>query len=464
MASIETRALKSGTVYWVRWRVGGRGTSSPGERFTDIREAEKFKADFEFHGNQYPPNYLPGVGYVTEAQMAAYRAAYAQPPATTADAPEPVLFEAFALDYVANRSGIDDRTKKDYERDIRKHMIQFFGMADVRDEQGITNDAVAAWVNSLEGGVPDPECAEDWIRAPLKPKTIANLHGLLYAILAKAVEAKLRASNPCDGTTLPRKNGAVFDEDDDEDHEGDVMVLDYAEFAVIYALAPEPLKDLLLAFVGTGLRFGELTALKVRDVYLDTPAPYIRVRRAWKRTADYTFVLGPPKSEAGIRNVPLGRSQVAMFARLIKGRSRNDFVLTNPSGEVWRHANFHNRYWQPLIYRAVRCEKHRLEDYVAGCRWRRKLTKQWLKPCGCAGTLSKTPTVHVLRHTCVSWLLAKNVPLSAIQKRVGHESYATTDRVYGHLVPELDRRQADAMDDALDVATGAQTPNLALVV
>ena len=42
-------------------------------------------------------------------------------------------------------------------------------------------------------------------------------------------------------------------------------------------------RDFLLVAVGTGLRWGELTALKVKDLDLEASVPTLSVRRAWKR-------------------------------------------------------------------------------------------------------------------------------------------------------------------------------------
>ncbi len=58
----------------------------------------------------------------------------------------------------------------------------------------------------------------DWIvarrRAGASPKTIANYHGLLYAICRQAVRDGLRSTNPCDGVRLPAQDDDI---DDDED-------------------------------------------------------------------------------------------------------------------------------------------------------------------------------------------------------------------------------------------------------
>ncbi|WP_259401460.1 hypothetical protein [Microbispora sp. H13382] len=104
------------------------------------------------------------------------------------------------------------------------------------------------WVNTLQHGVADPVNAKQWLRRPLAPKTIQNLHGILFAILQDAVEADppLRTSNPAARTRLPRL---------DDGEGGDEMVfLTEQEFALIRACAKPDVRDMLTVFVGTGLR------------------------------------------------------------------------------------------------------------------------------------------------------------------------------------------------------------------
>lgn len=50
--------------------------------------------------------------------------------------------------------------------------------------------------------------------------------------------------------------------------------------------------------------------------------------------------------------------------------------------------------------------------------------------------LRKTPTIHDLRHSHASWLIAGGAPLPYIQARLGHEAITTTIGVYGHLQPD----------------------------
>jgi integrase len=68
----------------------------------------------------------------------------------------------------------------------------------------------------------------------------------------------------------------------------------------------------------------------------------------------------------------------------------------------------------------------------------RELTLRDIVWCRHDGTLSRIPRVHDLRHTHVAWLIALNVPLLAISRRLGHKSIGITADRYGHLLPEVE--------------------------
>jgi integrase len=49
--------------------------------------------------------------------------------------------------------------------------------------------------------------------------------------------------------------------------------------------------------------------------------------------------------------------------------------------------------------------------------------------------LGKRPTIHSLRHSSASWLIAAGLPLPVTQRSLGHEQISTTIDRYGHLAP-----------------------------
>ena len=56
---------------------------------------------------------------------------------------------------------------------------------------------------------------------------------------------------------------------------------------------------------------------------------------------------------------------------------------------------------------------------------------------------------HDLRHSCASLLLAKGIPMKAIQEWLGHSNFSTTANLYAHLDVNSKKLSADALVNAL---------------
>lgn len=420
MATIRERPRKDGSVlYQVRWVQGGRGGSEETERFGEPDQAEQFKKLVDAHGQQWPPGWVKGRGFVE--------------PDTD---PDDVPFTNWATRYVDRLTGIDERTRDDYHRDIRIHLslLQHTTRAGAVTPATICNltaDDVQDWVRAEEKGDRDESDPEKWARRPADPKSIANRHGLLWCIVQAAVEAdpQLRTKNCCKGTRLPRV---------DNETEEEMTFLERDEYARIAAEITDPAaRDLADWLVGTGMRWGEATALQVRDLALTADRPTASVQRAWKKAkkgSEAAFYLGPPKTKKARRVLALSPAQIDMARRLVTGQPPEAFVFRAAKGGPWRHANFYNRKWLPAVKRAV--EKG----------------------------LPKKPRIHDLRHTHVSWLIGANIPLPAIQNRLGHESISTTVDRYGHLVRSLDGEIVAAVEAALSLPEQRETGGLRRVV
>ena len=189
---------------------------------------------------------------------------------------------------------------------------------------------------------------------------------------------------------------------------------------------------LLEVAVGTGLRWGEITALQVRDLTLDGPEPCLRVRRAWKRNPPPTSefhrpdtgpsYLGPPKTRKSRRRVTLAAVLVDLLRELSAGKAPGELVFCALMGGELRSATWYEDRWKPAI----------------------KLAN--------ARGLRVSPRVHDLRHTHAAWLISAGVPLPVIQQRLGHESITTTVDVYGGLLPQAHA----AADAAINAALSGQ--------
>ncbi len=162
----------------------------------------------------------------------------------------------------------------------------------------------------------------------------------------------------------------------------------------------------------TGLRVGELLALKWEDI--DLVAGQLVVRRTlWQKQE------GSPKGGKN-RKVPLSDEAVA----ILKGQRhlKGPYVFCETDGRRLTHS--------------------RVKDAVPStCR---------------KAQLSKRLTTHGLRHTFASHLVMRGVSLMAVKELLGHESIEMTLR-YSHLSPDVKRDAVRLLDAPATPSNGTLT-------
>lgn len=426
--------------YQVKWNVGGKVANGHGsETFRDPKKAEHFKSAVILASEQYPPNFLPGQGddgWCDDATFARYLGR-----ADELEKPSVPIFRNYAETVIKSMSGIQGSTRRRYRNIVEQHINPWFGDAAMNDVKAISATTIGAWVNDLSDGVNAPDTGEP--RRKLKPKTIRNVHGVLYTLVQNAVDAEppLRTTNPCEKTRLPSLDDGEGDEE--------MVFLTHEEFETVFNLLKDDAKDLAEFLATTGLRYAEATALQVRDLDLLGKRPRLHVRRAWKRKENGGWEYGPPKTPRSKRSMSLSPAQVQVLLPLVAGKRLKDLVFEGPAGGQYAHQTFYGSRWRPAVYKSIRCDYHRQLDRDNGIgvdRSNRFVKNEDMEPCGCPGMLEKVPRIHDLRHTHVSWLIAENLPMKAIQLRLGHESIQTTIDRYGHLLPEVDDDMVAAVD------------------
>lgn len=253
--------------------------------------------------------------------------------------------------------------------------------------------AVQKWVADMLAG---------WSgQKPLSVKSVRNAHGLLHKILAEAVAERLIRSNPCQRTGLPERT----------DYE--MRFLTEPEAGRLLAATPDHWRPLIALLVGTGLRWGEAVGLRVGRV--DLLARRLTVVETMQELADTAaIVFVAPKSRMSRRTVPMPAYVVDALVPLVAGRDRNELVFRAVQGGPVRYRVFRTT-WVKMIRAAA----------LEGLR------------------------IHDLRHTHASWLISAGVPLTAVQRRLGHASIAVTSDRYGHLMPAVDEGILKTLDAAL---------------
>ncbi|QYN17634.1 site-specific integrase [Amycolatopsis sp. DSM 110486] len=293
--------------------------------------------------------------------------------------------------HVSELTGIQERTRQTYRRDAKLHIAPYLGN---RPINMVDRSDIKKWLNTLDD------------KGNLSSKSIGNVHGLLSAVFKSALyEYKLIDENPCKGIRLP--SSIAFES----------TFLTYGEFNILVSHVRDHFKPVLHTFARTGLRFGELVALQVRDVDLLAATPSIRVTKARKRKEGGTYI-GPPKTPRARRTISLPPSLVDILVPLVSMRSPDELLFTGvKGGPIW-HSKFQQYVWKPAVEAATATH-----------------TKDGV-PIPPEQRITKKPRIHDLRHTHASWQISEGVDLMTVQRRLGHESITTTVDRYGHLVPD----------------------------
>lgn len=182
-------------------------------------------------------------------------------------------FGTYADAWIEGRT-LKPRTRSHYKAILRDRIKPTF---EHRPVKAITPEAVRVWHAGLGAG---------------QPTMRSHAYGLLRSILATAVHDGLLPSNPCHirGASNVKRKVKI--------KPASLPELE----ALVAAMPSEKYKEMVLVAAWCGLRFGELTELRRKDI--DQTTGLIRVRRGVAR-ADGAFIVGTPKSEAGIRDVAI---------------------------------------------------------------------------------------------------------------------------------------------------------------
>lgn len=230
------------------------------------------------------------------------------------------------------------------------------------------------------------------------PKTVRNVHGVLHSIMALAVRDGRIGANPCHGTRLPANERRKV-----------MACLTEQQLAHLVGCFDPYWQPLVWTLAGTGLRWGEAAGLRVEHVDLMVPALSVAGTLNTRATA----YKPRPKTSSGRRTIGLPGKVVDALLPLVAGKGGSEYVFTHPDGRPVAHRNFHT-------------------IFQAACR-----------------EAKVRATVHDLRHTHAALLIADGVPLSAIKTRLGHKSVATTDAIYGYLLPRVEESLLAGLDRAL---------------
>ncbi|MGK2903597.1 MAG: tyrosine-type recombinase/integrase [Mycobacterium sp.] len=234
----------------------------------------------------------------------------------------------------------------------------------------------------------------------LSASSVAHAHTVLAGIIDTAVADRRLTANPARGVKLPRKSVG--------------KARNYLTPAQTNALAEASKHpEIVMLLATTGLRWGEMAALRVRDI--DLGRGRIRVERSASKV-NATTVIGTTKTHA-VRSVAVPASVLKLLAPAMVGKSLDELLWCRADGN-------------PL---------------------RPPTTTHWFgaaaKRCQTADPAFPRITVHELRHTAASLMIASGANVKSVQSQLGHKTATMTLDTYGHLF-------ADDLDDVADRMDG----------
>jgi integrase len=231
-------------------------------------------------------------------------------------------------------------------------------------------------------------------------KTIRNLVATLRMMWNSARAWGYVAHDPFDGLVLP-KRGLV-----------QAFTFSLEETKRILGTASEPHRTFYSILAETGIRGGEICALRVADLELENAVIQVR-QNVWRGKIQTV------KSRKGNRRFPISAGLVEQLRAYLQNWRPNslDLLFATGNGTPWDHSLVRKRKFHPL------------------------LTKLGIPQCG----------FHPFRHGNATMLDQIGAPMAVRQDRLGHTEAQTT-MGYTHAVKADERRVADELGKLLHVS------------
>jgi len=314
-----------------------------------------------------------------------------------------VTLREYATKWLEQRPDLRPRTVELYEGELRLHILPALGELELTK---ITPTKVRDWHAGM-------------LRAdkPGKP-TVAKCYRLLHTVMSTAVTDELLLRNPC------VIKGAGQEKAPERPIASIPQVFDIAD-----TIEPR-FRAMVLVGAFVGLRLGEMLALTGERV--DLLHGRIKVVEQYQELKDGTRVLGPPKSEAGVRTVaipamlkPELEAHLATFA----APGKKGLLFCGPAGQPLRRASW----------------------YTAWARAMKALDIEGMKP-------------HDLRHTGNTLAAMTGASTKELMARFG-QSTSRAALIYQHATQDRDQEIADALNGMIEAKlkqrpTGTETGTL----
>lgn len=228
-------------------------------------------------------------------------------------------------------------------------------------------------------------------------ETIFTMEKVFAMSFRWALEEGCITINPFLGVVVPKTNTVkdlnVFTEDEVK--------------AILQSCKFEYQRDMILLSYRTGMRIGEIIALKWDDINIEQA--FLMVQRTLSTYRNGKPEFGEPKTKTSRRRIDLDKASIEMLKRRKTVDSR-EFVFCKFDGSVYSREAIH------------------MKDI-----------------CATAGVRHRS--FHAFRHTHASVLLSRGVHPKIVQERLGHAYISITLDTYSHLIPSMQKIVVEVFDN-----------------
>ena len=249
----------------------------------------------------------------------------------------------------------------------------------------------------------------------LAPKTILEHHRVISKILATAVKWGLLEKNVAeraDPPKVPHREISYLNEEQTKE--------------MLSLLENEPIqyKTMIVILIYTGIRRGELCGLEWKDI--DFEKQTMSVNRSSQYVGNKQIITKEPKTKSGFRKFTLSKTACDMLKEYRSWQLRQRLMI----GDIWEDNDRLFTSWNGHpIY----------PDTITD--WFSKFIKKSGLPY---------VTLHSLRHTNATLMIAEGTDVCTVSKRLGHANTATTLNIYTHALKSKDQAAAETIENVLN--------------
>ena len=295
-----------------------------------------------------------------------------------------------AKKYLSLHTNISISTQHTYDSLLRKLEKQEFSKRKIRDVK--SSDAKAFFLSLSQEG-------------SYKSNSIKSLHAILQPAFDMAVNDGALYRNPFSFAV----SEVVPDDQEDRCALSEKQVSDYLEF--VKDSQWRGCYNQLVILLGTGMRVSELCGLTINSVDMENRCIHVTKQLLYNNKVGR--YIAPPKTESGIRDIPMSEFVYRAFADALEDRKAPD---VEPMVDGCTGFLFFDSDGKPQLNGTLERIMHSI-----------------LKAYNSTHIVQlPNITPHVLRHTALTLLASKGMKPKSLQNFAGHSNVQTTLNIYVH--------------------------------